>query len=153
MLSATYAAYYDRASQLGIDLTGKLKVATADEDEGLGTGENDAAAIVEAFKTFDRLTLFAGLGRYFLGTSSFIQLEDVWSWSAGAAYRIDERDSAGLAYDARDRVSPGASPQSELTAFWARKLDRDWKSQVYVLKGFANGSPDWGAGLSLVRSF
>jgi len=76
-----------------------------------------------------------------------------WPCTPPLDYRIDERDSAGLAYDARDRVAPGASPQSELTAFWARKLDRDWKSQAYVLKGFANGSPDWGAGLSLVRSF
>lgn len=153
VLSATYAAYYDRASQIGIDLTGKLKVATADEDEGLGTGENDAAAIVEVFKTLDRLTLFGGVGRHFLGSSSFIELEDVWSWSLGASYRIDDRDSAGLMYDARDRVSSSASAQRELTAFWARKLDRDWKGQAYLLKGFSDGSPDWGAGLSVVRSF
>lgn len=153
VLSATYAAYYDRASQLGIDLTGKVKVATADENEGLGTGENDAAVIVEAYKTIDRLTLLGGIGRHFLGSSSFIELKDVWSWSLGASYRIDDRDSAGLMFDARQRVSPSASPQRELTAFWSRKLDRDWKSQAYVLKGFADGSPDWGAGLSVVRSF
>ncbi len=153
VLSATYAAYYDRASQLGIDLTGKVKVATADEDKGLGTGENDFAAIVEAYKTIDRLTLLGGIGRHFLGSSTFIPLDDVWSWSLGASYRIDDRDSAGLTFDARQRVSPSAFPQRELTAFWSRKLDRDWKSQAYVLKGFADGSPDWGAGLSVVRSF
>jgi hypothetical protein len=153
VLSATYAAYYDRASQLGVDLTGKVKVATADEDEGLGTGENDFAAIVEVFKTLDRLTVFGGIGRHFLGSSSFIPLEDVWSYSLGASYRMDDRDSVGLTFDARDRVAPGASPQRELTGFWSRKLDRDWKGQAYVLKGFADGSPDWGAGLSVVRSF
>lgn len=128
-------------------------MATADEDEGLGTGENDYAAIVEVFKTLDRLTVFGGIGRHFIGSSAFIELEDVWSYSLGASYRIDDRDSAGLVFDARDRVSPGASAQRELTAFWARKLDRDWKSQAYVLKGFSDGSPDWGVGLSLVRSF
>jgi hypothetical protein len=153
VLSATYAAYYDRASRLGIDLTGKLKVATADENEGLGTGENDAAAIVEAYKTLDRLTLLGGVGRHFLGSSTFIQLNDVWSWSLGGSYRIGERDSAGLMFDARQRVSPGASPQRELTAFWSHRLDRDWKSQAYLLQGFADGSPDWGAGLSVLRSF
>ncbi len=153
VLSATYAAYYDRASQLGIDLTGKMKVATADEDEGLGTGENDYAAIVEAFKTLDRLTVFGGIGRHFLGSSNFIQLEDVWSYSLGASYRMDERNSVGLSYDWRDRVSPGASELSELTAFWGHQLDRVWKTQAYVLKGFSDGSPDWGAGLSVVRSF
>jgi hypothetical protein len=153
VVSATYAAYYHRAGQLGIDLTGKLKAATADENEGLGTGESDAAAIVEAYKTLDRLTLLGGVGRHFLGSSTFIPLNDVWSWSLGGSYRIGERDSAGLMFDARQRVSPGAFPQRELTAFWSHKLDRDWKSQAYLLQGFADGSPDWGAGLSVLRSF
>lgn len=151
--SATYAAYYDRAAQLGVDLTGKLKIATADPDQGLGTGEHDFAALLDVFKVVDRLTLFAGVGYHMLGSSPHIPLDNVWSWSLGGSYRIDQRDSAGLTYDARERVSPGASPQSELTAFWARRLDRAWKAQVYVLKGFADGSPDWGAGLSVAYSF
>jgi hypothetical protein len=151
--SATYAAYYDRAAQLGLDLTGKVKIATADPDEGLGTGEHDFAALIEVYKTTDRVTLFAGLGYHILGSSAFIQLDDVFSWSLGGSYRIDTRDSAGLAYDARERVSASASPISELTAFWSRRLDRAWKAQVYVLKGFADGSPDWGAGLSATHAF
>lgn len=153
VLSATYTALYDRASQLGLDLTGKVKVPTADEDKGLGTGETDYAAIVEAYKTIDRLTLLGGIGRHFLGSSTFIPLKDVWSYSLGASYRIDDRDSAGLTFDARQRVSSSAFPQRELTGFWSRKFSPAWKGQAYVLKGFADGSPDWGAGLSAVRSF
>ena len=142
-LSATYAAYP------GIDLTGKVKIATADPDQGLGTGEHDAAALIDVYKTFDRVTLFAGLGYHMLGSSPDIPLDNVWSGTFGGSYRIDQRDSAGLAFDARQRVSPSASPQRELTAFWERKLDRAWKAQVYILKGFADGSPDFGAGLSV----
>jgi hypothetical protein len=142
-LSATYAAYP------GIDVTGKVKLATADADQGLGTGEHDAAALVDAYRTFDRVTLFAGIGYHVLGSSPYIPLDNVWSGSFGGSYRIDQRDSAGLTFDARGRASRGASPQRELTAFWERKLDRAWKAQVYVLKGFANGSPDFGAGLSV----
>lgn len=149
--SATYAAYYDRASQLGVDLTAKVKLATA--DEGLGTGEHDFAALADVFKVVDRVTWFAGVGYHMLGSSASFPLDDVWSWSAGASYRIDARDSAGLVYDARERASPGSGALSELTAFWSRRLDRAWKTQVYLLKGFANGSPDWGAGLSLAYSF
>lgn len=151
--SATYAAYYDRRAQLGLDLTGKVKIATADPDEGLGTGEHDLAVLADVWKSFDRMTLFAGVGRHWLGSSAFIQLDNVWSWSLGASYRIDARDSAGLTYDARERVAASAAPQRELSAFWARRLERAWKAQVYVLKGFADGSPDWGAGLSLAHAF
>jgi hypothetical protein len=148
-LSATYSAYYDRASGSGVDLTGKVKIATADADQGLGTGEHDAAALIDVYRTFDRVTLFAGVGYHMLGSSPYIPLDNVLSGTFGGSYRIDERDSAGLSFDARQRVSSSASPQRELTAFWERKLDRAWKAQVYVLKGFADGSPDFGAGLSV----
>lgn len=151
--SATYAAYDDRAARFGIDLTGKVKVATADEDEGLGTGEHDFAALVEAFKTFDRTTVFAGIGHHWLGSSAFIRLEDVWSWSLGASYALDARDSVGLIYDEREAVAAGAAKLSELTGFWSRKVDRAWKVQAYFLMGLAEGSPDWGAGLSAGYSF
>lgn len=151
--SATYAAYYDAGAQLGIDVTGKVKLGTADADRGLGTGEDDFAALVEVFKTFDRVTAFVGVGHHWLGSSAAIPLDNVLSWSLGGTYRIDDRDSAGLIYDGRERVAPGAGELSELTAFWSRRLSREWKAQVYVLKGFANGSPDWGAGLSAAYAF
>jgi hypothetical protein len=151
--SATYAAYYDRAAQLGIDLTGKIKFGTADADAGLGTGEHDFAALAEVLKTFGRTTWFAGIGHHWLGSSAFIRLDDVWSWSLGASYRIDQRDSAGLVYDGRERVSSAAEALSEITGFWSRKLDRAWKAQVYLLLGLAEGSPDWGAGLSFAYAF
>jgi len=153
VLSATYAAYYDRASTLGIDLTGKLKLATADEDKGLGTGEHDAAFLVDAYRTFERVTGFGGLGYHILGDSPSLPLDNVWSATLGASYKLDERDSAGLMLEGRQRVAPGGSPQRELVGFFVRKLDRFWKAQAYALIGLADGSPDWGAGLSLARPF
>jgi len=153
VLSATYAAYYDQASTLGIDLTGKLKLATADEDKGLGTGEHDAAFLVDLYRTFDRVTGFGGVGYHILGDSPSLPLDNVWSATLGASYKLDERDSAGVMLEGRQRVAPGASPQRELLGFFVRKLDRAWKAQAYALIGLADGSPDWGAGLSLARPF
>lgn len=153
VLSATYTAHYDRASTLGMDLTGKVKLATADEDEGLGTGEHDFALLADFYKTFDRVTGFGGVGYHILGDAPGVPLENVWSATLGASYKLSERDSAGASLDGRERVAPGASPQRELVAFFIRKLDRAWKAQVYALIGLADGSPDWGAGLSFARPF
>lgn len=153
VLSATYAAYYDQASTLGIDLTGKLKLATADEDKGLGTGEHDAIFLVDLYRTFHRVTGFGGVGYHVLGSSPGVPLDNVWSATLGASYKLDERDSAGLILEGRQRVSAGASPQRELVGFFMRKLDSAWKAQAYALIGLADGSPDWGAGLSLARPF
>ena len=152
-LSATYAAYYDRAAQHGVDVTGKLKLATADADERLGTGEHDFGVHVEGFKTFGRLTAFAGLGYTIFGSTPAFPLNEVVSFSLGASYRLDERDSAGASYEEREAAALSAAPQREITAFYSRRLERGWRAQVYFLLGLADGSPDWGAGLSAAYSF
>ena len=151
VLSGTYAAHYDRATTLGMDLTAKLKLGTADESKGLGTGEHDLALLVDFYRSFDRITGFGGVGYHILGDSAALPLENVWSANLGASYRLDERDSVGAILEGRERALPGSARQRELMGFWMRNLDRAWKAQAYVLIGFADGSPDWGAGLSLAR--
>lgn len=153
VLSATYAAYYDRATTFGFDLTAKVKLATADENRGLGTGEHDFIFLADLYKTFGRWTGFGGVGYHILGDPPGFPLDNVWSASLGASYKLDERDSVGASLDGRERVAVGTSPQRELTGFFIRKLDRLWKAQLYALIGLADGSPDWGAGLSLARPF
>jgi hypothetical protein len=151
VLSATYEAYYDRATTLGIDLTAKLKLATADERRGLGTGEHDVAFAADGHRTFDRVTAFGGIAYYVLGDAPGAPLDNVWGANLGASYRLDARDSAGAMLEGRERVAPGTSRQRELVGFFVRKLDRSWKAQAYALIGLADGSPDWGLGLSLAR--
>jgi hypothetical protein len=153
LLSATYGAYYERKSTLGVDLTGKVKLGTASAHKGLGTGEHDFIFLADLYRTFDRVTGFGGVGYHILGSPPGVPFDNVWSATLGATYRLDQRDSAGLMLEGRQRVSPGASPQRELTGFLVRRLDRAWKAQAYALIGLADGSPDWGAGLSLARPF
>jgi hypothetical protein len=151
--SATYNAYYDNASKLGVDATLRIKLGTADADQGLGTGENDYGAQVDVYKTYDRTTIFGGIGYTVLGSSAFIHLNNVLNVNLGASYKLDPRDSVGLSFDAREHACSSCSPQEELMAFLIRKLDRQWTAQAYALKGFANGSPDWGIGLSAAYAF
>ncbi|SRR6266568_7996402 len=151
--AASYNIYNNRDAKLGADLTGKIKFGTADRDKGLGTGENDYFLQVDAYKTVDRVTGFGSVGRAYLGSSPFIQLNNVWYLNLGASYQLNERDSAGLSFDARQRASASSDPQRELTAFWVRKLDRATKVHAYALVGLANGSPDWGLGASLAYAF
>src|SRR5882672_6521935 len=63
--SATYNAYYNAAAERGLDLTGRVKLPTADADKGLGTGSTDESVQVDVYQTFDRLTLFADVGYTF----------------------------------------------------------------------------------------
>lgn len=153
VLSATHATYYNPATTIGLELTGKIKLATADESEGLGTGEPDFALLADFYKTFDRVTGFGGVGYHILGDAPGLPLENVLSANLGASYKLDERNSVGAMLEGRERALPGGAPQRELMGFWIHKFDSRWTAQAYALVGMADGSPDWGAGLSLARPF
>src|SRR5574340_452644 len=60
-----YNIYSGRASGFGIDLTGKVKLNTA--DFGLHRGRNDYAAQADAYQSFDNFTALGSLGYKFLG--------------------------------------------------------------------------------------
>ncbi|HEX6689628.1 MAG TPA: hypothetical protein VF110_00600 [Burkholderiales bacterium] len=151
--AATWNAHYDSTSMFGIDLTGKIKFGTADEREGLGTGENDFSFGADAYKSIDRMTLFGGLGYTIFGDPPGFQLNNGFFWSVGASWKLPPRESVGLSLDGRQEIAPGSGDQRELVGFWSRALDGAWKAQAYFLVGLANGSPDWGGGLTLARPF
>jgi hypothetical protein len=152
-LSATYTMYSGSASRSGVGLTGKVKLATGDEKQGLGTGSNDFSAQVDAFQQIDRNTLFGVIGYTIFGDSPIVEFQNVANIGVGASRRMDGGDSVGVAFDARQSGNPAPAPQRELTAFWTHKLEGNWRTQAYFLKGFANGSPDWGLGLNASVAF
>ena len=48
--SAGYALFASADHTFGLDLTGKVKFATADENKGLGTGKNDYGLALDTYK-------------------------------------------------------------------------------------------------------
>ena len=151
---ATYHLVNDSASQFGLDLTGRVKFGTADVNKGLGTGRNDYGAEVDAYKGFgDAWTAFGGVGYTDLGSSTYIQLRNVWLANAGVNYKMDEADSAGLYVFYQQRPSTYGYSRREATLYYNHKVDTAWSLQGYVLGGFSNGSPDYGIGASAKYAF
>lgn len=149
-LSATYAL--PMQGDWGVDLTGNVKVATADEDKGLGTGENDYGVAVDVFRAFGDLTAFGGVGYTWLGESDYIDVDSVLSGNLGFSQRL-ATGSVGLMYDYRQPASDTADDRSEITGFYAFPAGERSRMQVYATKGLTDGSPDWGAGISLSTAF
>ena len=152
-LSATYALHYDPARAWGLDVSGKAKLATADEEERLGTGEHDLGVGAEVFKTFGSFTAFAGIGYTEFGATNIFNVDNAFSYALGVTYRLDDRDSIGAVYDEREPITRGEPPLEEFTAFVSRRMAGGWRAQAYILFGFADGSPDWGAGVSMAFPF
>jgi hypothetical protein len=144
--SATYMLY-GAGNRWGAGLTGKVKLPTGDETLGLGTGSTDFSAQGDLFKTFGETIFFGGLGYTVFGDSPVAQFDYVANGSLGLVQRFGT-DRLGLALDLRQAGSPFPLEQRELSAFWIHRVARAWRVHAYVLKGFADGSPDWGAGTS-----
>ena len=153
VVSGTYAALYDQASQLGLDLTAKLKLPTGDEQRGLGTGSVDQTLQVEGYKSIDRITLFGTLGYTFFGDSDVVELKNGYLYELGGSTRLDATDSVGASLYGRQPVVEGGSPQRELMLFWNRRVAKAQRLQAYFLVGLADGSPDVGIGASAMFSF
>lgn len=152
-VSATYAAFYDAASRTGVDLTGKLKLDTGDENKGLGTGSNDVSLQVDAYRALEGFTAYGSFGYTMFGDSPIVDLHNVFYGSLGLSRRASESDTVGGELYLRQSGSPAPLPQRELMAFLNHRIDRTWRGQAYLFKGFADGSPDWGAGVSAAYSF
>ncbi|HEX9433401.1 MAG TPA: hypothetical protein VF930_07805 [Stellaceae bacterium] len=152
--SATYTLYSGgSANRSGVGLSGKLKFATGDENQGLGTGSNDVAVQVDAFQGIGRSTIFGAVGYTMFGDSPIANFDNVLNFGVGALQRIDGGDTIGVAFDLRQAGNPAPAPQRELTAFWSHRLEGNWRSQLYALKGFSRGSPDWGGGITAAYVF
>lgn len=153
VLSAFYNVLSERRSGIGLDFGGKVKLGTADETKGLGTGQEDWSLQADVYKPLDKVSLFGSLGYRWYGDPPGIDLKNVFYWSVGGAYRVAADTSAGLAYDFRPAIVSGGGEISELTAFVTRRLSREWKLQPYLVLGFGKASPDWGAGAQIAYSF
>lgn len=151
--SATYNIFQGSAHLPVIDLTGKVKFATADEDKGLGTGENDYATQLDFYQGFGGFTALATVGYRVYGNTSFVNLDNVFYGSVGGAYRLAPKTSAGVIYDYRPKITPGGSRISEAVAFVTHTISDQWKAQAYLVKGFSDGSPDIGGGALVSFAF
>lgn len=140
-------------SGIVVDVVTKAKFGTADEDKGLGTGENDYSVQIDGYKTIKRLTYLLTAGHRVYGDPSGLDLNDVFFGSVGAVFKFRLGISAGMIYDFRERIVESGDTQSELTGFVTRKLGGNRKIQGYVVGGLSDASPDWGAGLMLTQSF
>lgn len=151
-LSATYRMGHVFAGW-SADLSGRVKLPTADEARGLGTGEADYYAQADLRRTFGAVTPFGSVGYRVLGDSVRYQLRDGLYASGGAFYRASDATVVGVSLDWRERLEPAADHATEVTGFVTHDLSPRWQMIAYGLKGFTRGSPDIGAGAHLNYRF
>ena len=134
---------------VALDVTGKVKFATADDAKGLGTGEHDYSVQADVYKYLDDLTLLAGAGYKVRGDPNGVDLENVFFGSVGGVYQLSTPTRAGLIFDYRESAFADGKSIREVTGFVSHQIDESWRIQAHVLSGLSDASPDWGGGVML----
>lgn len=145
-LSATLHAR-NTPGEIKVDFTARVKLPTADEGKGLGTGETDYYLQTDLSQTFGKVTAFTTLGYRFMGSNARSPLKDGPFVTAGAAYALAGGKAViGAAYDWQSKTLAGSDPGSNLIGFIASSPNDRWSLVGFGLVGFNDASPELGLG-------
>jgi hypothetical protein len=153
VIAAATRNIYRNNSGFMVSLTGKIKFGTADSAQGLGTGKNDYAIQSELYQLTGGLTTFGILGYKIYGNPSGYTLNNTFYGSLGVSNKFDQETSGGLMLNLGQKTTTVGSSHVEAIMFANRKIAESWKAQGYVLKGFTNSVPSFGAGLNVTYLF
>lgn len=151
--NASYSAFQLNAQKIYIDLNAKVKLPTASEAKGLGTGEYDYSFSTDIYKIVNHLTWIGTIGYKKLGDPNGVNLSNVWFGTVGGVYKFNQQNSAGLTVDLREPTSKSSTHLSEYTLFYSHKFNDTYKLQTYLVTGDTQSSVDFGGGAMLSVSW
>lgn len=150
ILTATYQMPARSETGPFLDLGFEVKIPTADENKGLGTGATDYGVQLDVYQTMGVTTLFGTLGYRFRGTSSVFEgMENSAFVSLGFSRPLNEAWSYGLIYDFREAASRTSMETHELLPFISWRPAPRWTLMSYVAEGFTRDSADFAIGAQL----
>lgn len=132
-----------------MDAIGKVKLPTADDDEGLGTGEFDYTLQLDFFKPLGALTPMATVAYKIKGDPDGIDLDSVFYLSAGADYRLNDTINYGATLDYQEAATDTSDDALEVFGYLGYRVSEDWLLTFYGYGGLSDGSPDAGGGLQV----
>lgn len=132
-----------------LDATGRVKFATADETDGLSTGEMDYSMALDLTRNLGAWSVFGGGGYRINGDPDARDLNDTAFASLGAAYYMESGTSWGAALDYSQAATEMTDDALEASSWVSFRLSEKVRLQTYAIGGLSDGGPDYGAGMRL----
>ena len=159
IVGASYLYYPRRTLVPAVELKVNVKIPTADEDDGLGTGKTDVGLGATLFQRYGDLVPFVSGGYRFIGENEpDYALRNGATAGAGVSWIFTPRYSIGASYDWRQAISKRTDESSnlvraddshELTFFGSARIGGGLRVAPYTVIGLSDGSPDYAVGLQL----
>lgn len=154
VVSSTYDIASELESGFALDVGAKAKFATADRSNDLiTTGKNDYSLLLDALQPIGAVTAQLAIGWTKKGDPDGVDYRDPWFSALGLSYKVSDRMNIGAFYDFRQKVTANGDPVSEGMIFTEHKLGDGYRLQAYLVRGFSDASPDFGAGATLSVRF
>jgi len=133
-----------------VDINAKIKIPTADNHSGVGTGEVDYWFDVDALRMLSK-RYFVQLngGKKLRGESVELSLSDSFYFSSSLGAQLSELGSMGAIVEYMEPASDWSEEVIELMFYGSYRLNAQNTVLLYVIKGFTHSSIDYGAGLQL----
>ena len=130
-----------------------VKFATANANNGLGTGKQDFSFQAGAVNDLGPWTVGVTLGYTLVGRVEGLNLRNTQYAEFDSSYAVSPFAAIGLSLSmSQAPVSGGSAP---LTASFSYdyKFSKKMHFLISGLRGFSDGSPKWGAGLAVSAAF
>ncbi|MCZ6779688.1 MAG: hypothetical protein O7F16_12095 [Acidobacteria bacterium] len=144
----------DTSRRPWVSALGKLKIPTANEEEGLGTGELDWSVGVSYTQPFgSRFTGFLEVSRKQVGDPPTFDFDDTTAGLAGVSVRLGSKALAYLVYDRDDSIVPGLGVGESLNLGLNVFPDERWRLSVSFFGGLSETREDFGILLGAARTW
>lgn len=143
------AAYSLPTPGIGLAVTGQVKVPTASEDKGLGTGEMDFSVGAELSKSLGLVTPFVGVDYVMPGDPDDYDLRNSFAARAGLAAQLGGSLRGHVTYGYARSISALVPNEQQISTGINAGLGNNLSLGLYGSTGLSDGSADLGAGIQL----
>lgn len=128
-----------------IDLVARLKLPTADDKKGLGTGEIDIGFGAEVARRFAAAYIvFLDLTYTVIGDPPGVNYHNRIDTDLGLGYQFTQKLMGSVSCDFRSAISPGGSDAKSLSFLANYKVSPRVRTYGMIELGFSDGAPDYG---------
>ena len=152
-LTGTYTLPDAATGGLDVDLTGRVKLPTASDSKGLGTGKTDFGVSADISKTMGAWSPFVTVGYRWLGEPAGVDLKNTVSASVGTSVIVGGTGVFIVSYDYTSKTSDLVDDAQDIFGAFSHPLNDNINWTLYGLAGLSEGSPDAEVGLVLTYKF
>jgi hypothetical protein len=134
---------------LALDVGSRVKLGTADEDKGLGTGKTDVTLQADLIRFLPGFTAIGSAGYVLRGDPDDFDLDDGFLASLGGVFRASPVVRVGAFIEYRQASYEFNDDVVELIGSLGWKMG-GWRMFLSANAGLSDSAPDWGVGISCI---